>query len=162
MKTLSVKQPHADLIIHGNKPIENRTWRTAYRGQILIHASSRIDRDYVLHMSHEHDFDILAESPGGCQVSAIVGVATVLDIVHVYDIDDWMDDGSLPSPCSNDAAESELNRAGQAGEIETYASGPWCWILGDRRPLKRPVLCHGKLNLWTPSQDVLKAVRRQL
>jgi hypothetical protein len=40
MKALSVRQPWAFLIIHGGKDIENRSWRTAVRGPVLIHASS--------------------------------------------------------------------------------------------------------------------------
>ena len=39
MKTLSVKQPYASFICHGIKTIENRTWKTDYRGKLLIHAS---------------------------------------------------------------------------------------------------------------------------
>lgn len=38
MKTLTVKQPWASLIAHGIKPIENRSWKTNYRGEVLIHA----------------------------------------------------------------------------------------------------------------------------
>lgn len=36
---LSIKQPHATLICAGIKTVENRTWKTDYRGKILIHAS---------------------------------------------------------------------------------------------------------------------------
>ena len=39
MKVLSVKSPWAGLIADGIKHIENRTWRTKYRGTILIHRS---------------------------------------------------------------------------------------------------------------------------
>lgn len=39
-KAITVKQPWASLIAHGIKDIENRTWRTNYRGRILIHASA--------------------------------------------------------------------------------------------------------------------------
>ena len=39
MKCLSILQPWAWAIIHGGKDVENRTWRTAYRGPLLIHAS---------------------------------------------------------------------------------------------------------------------------
>jgi hypothetical protein len=38
-KTLSVRQPYATLICAGIKTVENRTWKTDYRGRILIHAS---------------------------------------------------------------------------------------------------------------------------
>ena len=40
MKALSIRQPWAWLIVEGHKDIKNRTWRTRFRGRILIHASS--------------------------------------------------------------------------------------------------------------------------
>jgi len=41
MKTLSVKQPWAFLLCAGIKDIENRTWKTNYRGRVFIHASGQ-------------------------------------------------------------------------------------------------------------------------
>lgn len=41
MKALSIKQPWASLIAHGIKDIENRTWKTHFRGRIFIHASAK-------------------------------------------------------------------------------------------------------------------------
>lgn len=41
MKTLSIRQPFASLICRGIKTIENRSWKTAYRGKLLIHASGK-------------------------------------------------------------------------------------------------------------------------
>lgn len=38
VRVLSVRQPWAWAIVTGQKRIENRTWRTAYRGPLLIHA----------------------------------------------------------------------------------------------------------------------------
>ena len=45
MKALSVKEPWATLIIHFGKNTENRSWPTAYRGPLLIHASKGVDLD---------------------------------------------------------------------------------------------------------------------
>jgi len=39
MKALSVKQPWANLIASGLKTIETRTWKTKYRGDLLIVSS---------------------------------------------------------------------------------------------------------------------------
>lgn len=39
-KTLSIQQPYALLAAMGIKDIENRTWKTDYRGRIYIHACS--------------------------------------------------------------------------------------------------------------------------
>jgi hypothetical protein len=44
LKALSIRQPWAWLIANGHKHIENRTWRTSYRGPILIHASQGMTR----------------------------------------------------------------------------------------------------------------------
>ena len=41
MKTLSIRQPFASLICRGIKTIENRSWKTTYRGKLLIHASGK-------------------------------------------------------------------------------------------------------------------------
>jgi hypothetical protein len=40
MKVIVVRQPWAWLIVHGFKDIENRTWKTRYRGLLLIQASA--------------------------------------------------------------------------------------------------------------------------
>lgn len=43
MKALTICQPYAELIARGDKPIENRTWPTNYRGPIVIHAGKSRD-----------------------------------------------------------------------------------------------------------------------
>lgn len=44
MKALSIRQPWAWLIVHGYKPIENRSWYTHYRGRFLVHAAKGMTR----------------------------------------------------------------------------------------------------------------------
>lgn len=44
MKAISIKQPWAELIVCGRKTIETRTWKTDYRGEILICASLGWDK----------------------------------------------------------------------------------------------------------------------
>ena len=45
VKVISVRQPWAWLLVAGHKDIENRTWRTSYRGSLLIHASLATEPD---------------------------------------------------------------------------------------------------------------------
>jgi hypothetical protein len=45
MKAVSIKQPWEYLVVTGAKLIENRTWRTSWRGPLLIHAAKEIDKD---------------------------------------------------------------------------------------------------------------------
>ena len=45
MKFLTVCQPYAEFLARGPdvKPFENRTWSTAYRGPLAIHAGKSLD-----------------------------------------------------------------------------------------------------------------------
>ena len=43
MKALSVKQPWANMIARGQKMIELRSWRTRYRGRLMICSSALPD-----------------------------------------------------------------------------------------------------------------------
>jgi hypothetical protein len=43
MKALTIRQPWGSLIVAGAKTVENRSWRTNYRGPLLIHAGVRLD-----------------------------------------------------------------------------------------------------------------------
>lgn len=42
MKAITVIQPWASLLAVGEKRIETRSWRTNYRGEILIHAGKKV------------------------------------------------------------------------------------------------------------------------
>jgi hypothetical protein len=60
MNLLSIKQPWAWLIANGYKDVENRTWATAYRGPLAIHASGGMTiaeyqncRDFALDIAPE-------------------------------------------------------------------------------------------------------------
>ena len=43
MKALTIKEPWASLIINGYKDFEFRSWKTNYRGKVLIHAGKSFD-----------------------------------------------------------------------------------------------------------------------
>ena len=45
MKALSIKEPWASLIISGKKNIETRTWKTKYRGPVLLYVSKNPKSD---------------------------------------------------------------------------------------------------------------------
>jgi hypothetical protein len=70
-KALSIRQPWAHLILNGTKPVENRTWKTSYRGLLAIHAGLKIDR------SLDYNFDHLERG-------AIVGYVELTDIVTAH------------------------------------------------------------------------------
>ena len=45
MKALTIKEPWATLIINGYKEYEFRSWKTNYRGKILIHSGKTTDKE---------------------------------------------------------------------------------------------------------------------
>lgn len=73
MKALSVRQPYAWAIIHGGKNVENRQWRTPYRGPLLIHAGSRLHAHAT---SRPWPADAALAPRGG-----FVGVVDLVDVI---------------------------------------------------------------------------------
>lgn len=92
MRTLSIRQPWAWLIVNGHKDIENRDWETLYRGPVLIHAGKTLARRYHAElrdvMKHLRGIDIPAFED--LQRGGIVGVATIADCVRESD-SPWFD-----------------------------------------------------------------------
>ena len=74
MKVLSIKEPWASLIINGYKKYEFRSWKTNYRGKILIHAGKGIDRD-MLFIANKYNIKI---NPG-----KILGEVEITDCIKV-------------------------------------------------------------------------------
>ena len=44
MKGITIRQPWVDLILQGRKPYEIRSWRTSYRGPIMLHAAKALNK----------------------------------------------------------------------------------------------------------------------
>lgn len=76
MKTITVKQPYASLIATGIKKYEFRTWKSKYRGKLLIHAGKGIDKKA---MEKFKDYNL--EYPAGC----IIAICDMVDCVKIDD-----------------------------------------------------------------------------
>ncbi len=80
MLALSIMQPWAHLIVSGQKDIENRTWRTDYRGPFLIHAGKRIDCNFDARDFSPLDLTV----PNILDLGGIVGEAEIVDCVSSH------------------------------------------------------------------------------
>ncbi len=83
MMALSIRQPWVWLILHAGKDIENRTWRTAYRGRVLIHAAKGMtnwEYNDAAHFSKMAVPNFKALDRGG-----IVGEVEIVDCVRASD-----------------------------------------------------------------------------
>ena len=76
MKAISVRQPWAWAIIHAGKDIENRTWRTHYRGEMAIHASSKLDENAKLPRGS------LKPGEEDLIFSEIIGLVDLVDVIE--------------------------------------------------------------------------------
>ena len=74
MKVITIKQPWATLIAKGYKKYEFRTWKTKYRGDILIHAGKKIDKKAMERFKYLN----LEYSIG-----KIIARATITDCIYV-------------------------------------------------------------------------------
>lgn len=74
MKVITIKQPYASLIASGIKEYEFRTWKTKYRGEILIHAGKGIDKK-AMEKFKCYNLDY----PSGC----IIAMAKITDCIKI-------------------------------------------------------------------------------
>lgn len=111
MKAISVKQPWAWHIVNGTKDIENRKWKTKFRGRVLIQAATTIDT-----RAPKKLFDAIP--PGELKKGGLIGSVEIVDIVRESD-SEWFEGpyGYVlkdPRPCPF------LKYAGQLKFFEVY------------------------------------------
>lgn len=75
MKVLTIKQPWATLIIQGDKRFEFRSWKTKYRGELLIHAGKGIDKEAVKRLEKY--------LPKELPIGKILGKVTLVDCIKM-------------------------------------------------------------------------------
>ena len=124
MKTLTVRQPWAWLIVHGYKTVENRSWSTNYRGSLLIHAAKAVDRegmaDLRAHWAEIGDPLTPSELKDLETVGAVVGRVNVIDCTLTP----------------------------QGDDCEWHNPGAWAWILRNPEYLSKPIPATGRLGLY--------------
>jgi hypothetical protein len=81
MKVIVIRQPWAWLIVHGFKDIENRSWRTRYRGTLLIQASAGLPTKHALEDIRLFVRKRGVDLPEDFERGGIVGMAQLDDCV---------------------------------------------------------------------------------
>jgi hypothetical protein len=119
---LSVRQPWADLIMGGWKPVENRTWTTDYRGPVIIHAGKTWDTP-----PPDVAFDLSAL--GITSKKSPRGYLGVVDLVSVH-------------PASACMSDSVCGGWGQPGDDMFH------WVVTAPRRFPEPITGSGHLSLY--------------
>lgn len=145
---LSLHRPWTTLILRFGKNVENRIWRTSYRGPLLIHGAKAwsddaLDYADLVDLIYDGDLGVNAITADPDPADHPTGILGVVDLVGICD--------------------AEMN-----ADEARCSCGPWAmkdqyhWKLANPRPFAEPVHCRGWQQLWTPRADVAAAVQVQL
>lgn len=122
MKALTIKEPWATLIISGYKKYEFRSWKTNYRGKILIHTSQVLEKDMAERFK-EYNLNY--------NCGYIIGEAEIVDCILV---------------------DKEFNENLRKINPLVYAISnhveKFAWKLENIKKYDEPIPCKGKLGLW--------------
>lgn len=156
MKALTIHQPYAHLIVTPAddlpdyavpKRVENRTWETTYRGDMLIHAGKSLKS--INHVDWPDSYGMPPRLTHGdfpeFVFGAFVGVAELVDIVR-YHPDKRPDD----------------YRPYKWIARHFHARGPFCWVLGSVRRFSEPVPYKGRQGLFEVPAEVVELEKRQV
>lgn len=127
MKTLSIIEPYATLIRNGTKKIETRSWKTNYRGELLIHASStKIPKEYKANKELMELVDT-----NDLHFGEIICKCRLIDCIEMSNevIDDIKSNHPTEYICG------------------FYEKGRYAWVLDFVEPIN-PIPAKGKLGLW--------------
>ena len=128
MKALTIKEPWASLIIEGYKKYEFRSWKTNYRGKILIHAGKDLEKENLIRFK-DYNIDI---KPG-----MIIGEATLVDCIKVTE------------EFQNELIKIDKTVYGKSNHREDYA-----WKLEEVKKYKTPIEAKGQLGLWNYERNI--------
>lgn len=122
MKVLTIREPWASLIVNGHKKYEFRSWKTNYRGKILIHAGMNIEKD---NLDRFKDYNL------SCVKGAIIGEAELVDCILVSE--EFNNTLNLLDPIVY----------GRSNHTRNYA-----WKLENVKKYQEVIYVKGQLGLW--------------
>lgn len=131
MKCLSLWQPWATLIALGAKQYETRSWGTAYRGPLVIHAAKTKE---ALDICHEYPFRNVLLSSGIKRLSELPFGAALC----VVDLVDCL-------PMTADLIDVMTTQEQFFGD---WKPGRFAWKLANLRPFKQPIPMRGIQGLF--------------
>lgn len=120
MKVLTLKQPWATLISKGLKKYEFRSWKTNYRGEILIHAGKGIDKEAL------EVFKPYGPFPSG----QIVAIASIDDCIKI-----------------NEEFNNKIRKMNNLVYGTKKRTG-YAWVLSNVKEISYKKKIDGHLSLW--------------
>jgi len=133
IRALTIRQPFPELILRRRKPYEIRSWKTNYRGPLLIHSAAKVKTDCA---------EEAGLNAGTLTTSAFVGIAVLSDV----------------RPFTR--ADSKL--LNQRRAIGGWSPGLFSWVLKKPIRFAHPIKANGKLGLFKVSPSVARLAQRHV
>ena len=151
MKALSLTQPMAWAIFNG-KNVENRTWRTNYRGQLLIHASMNFDAKHLSWLK-DNATRLRIKLPEHFYHGVILGTVDII--------------GCVTREAAHDVAgqpdELRFNTEVYAGKVgfgnlvfTKWFTGPFGFLLANPREFQNSLVYRGALGIFNIPDEVVQ------
>lgn len=165
MRAITLWQPWAGAVAVRLKRHETRSWKTDYRGPILIHAAVKVagpqakfrweayeqllewrrTADWVDEEWAQLTMDRIEEYLVASKVlGAVVARANLTEC--------WPTDGTPPASRGDRGWLNALTPPERL--FGDYSPGRYAWQLEDLVPLAEPIPCKGMQGLWTPEPAV--------
>jgi hypothetical protein len=146
LRAITVYQPWTTLLtLPGVKAVETRSWRSDYRGPILLHAARRWTRKervvaQDLHRRYPQHI------PASIYQPVLGAVLAVGDLMRCARVEDLVAEGlhELEIACGD------------------YSPGRFGFVLSNMRVLRSPVPVRGWMRLWTPKPELVRAIEAEL
>jgi len=127
MKVISLTEPFATLIKEKKKRIETRSWKTSYRGELYIHASStRVPKEWK---ENKELMNLVQEE---LTFGKIICKCNLVDCIEMTE--EWID-----------KIKKEQQEEYACG---IYEKGRYAWVLEKIEPLEEPITVKGHLGIW--------------
>ena len=133
MKAITLRQPWAWAIINAGKDIENRNWKTHFRGRVAIHTAvgmTRGEYDRVCEYIRGVNGRIRIPAYEELERGAIVGTVEIVDCVQDSD--------------------------------SSWFMGEYGFVLARPKRLPKPIPCKGALSFWTVPQNIEARIKKAI
>lgn len=139
IRSLSIKQPWASMIIDGPKNIENRTWKRKLsiepcNNWMFVHASKQFDTKKNLGICKPNiQTELKKWDIRSFPTSSIIG------LMHIRNIE----------------ANCELDK-------HFWATGPFCWHIDAVIKFNNPIHVNGTLGQWRPPKEIHNELYKEI
>lgn len=134
MKTITAWQPWATLLATGKKHNETRSWKTSYRGEILIHAAKADHSGILMHipLNELEYFQEAGVTNEKLPTGVIIGKAKLVDCFQI-----------------DEAYRRKLQKENPAElAFGDYTIGRYAWVMADQVLFDKQIPAKGKQGLW--------------